>query len=131
MRSYAVTAHDGVALHHVRARTDAMNSGFWAWIWPNAALNVYEGGLCIERVIPLAPNRCAVEYTYLFAPELDAPARARLVDQSARTTAEDIWMCETVQRNLETGLYAPGPLSPRHEQGIAHFHALLAPHLPR
>lgn len=130
MSSYTVLAADGVALHHVRAREAAMNRGFWAWIWPNAALNVYEGGICVERVVPISPVRCAVEYTYLFAPGVDEATRAQLVAQSARTTAEDIGICETVQRNLETGLYTPGPLSPQHEQGIAHFHALLEPHLP-
>ena len=30
-------------------------------------------------------------------------------------------ICEAVQRNLESGVYDTGRLSPRHEQGVAAF----------
>jgi hypothetical protein len=34
-------------------------------------------------------------------------------------------MCRAVQRNLESGLYDTGPLSPRHENGNAYLHDLV------
>ena len=40
---------------------------------------------------------------------------------SDEVTAEDKMICESVQRNLEAGIYEPGPLSPRHENAVAWF----------
>ena len=46
---------------------------------------------------------------------------------------EDFTMCRDVQHNLASGFYESGPLSPRHENGVAYFHDLvrhaLAPEL--
>jgi choline monooxygenase len=37
------------------------------------------------------------------------------------TLDEDKAICEAVQRNLDSGVYTTGVLSPRHEQGVAAF----------
>ncbi len=34
---------------------------------------------------------------------------------------EDFEVCINTQRNYESGEYKPGPLSPRHESGVAYF----------
>jgi choline monooxygenase len=44
---------------------------------------------------------------------------------AAATTLEDFAICEAVQRNLEAGVYDKGPLNPRHENGVRHFHDLV------
>lgn len=124
LRTYQVHARDGVAVHVVDARPGAANAGWWAWLWPNAALNLYDRALCLERVLPTGPTSCRITYTYLFHPELTDAERQQRIEQSARTTAEDIAICEAVQQSLDSGLVQPGPLSPRHESGLAHFHAL-------
>jgi len=36
-------------------------------------------------------------------------------------TAEDVEIAETVQRNLDAGVYEVGRLSPRHEGAVAAF----------
>jgi choline monooxygenase len=41
-------------------------------------------------------------------------------------TAQDKQVCEEVQRNLRTGIYQGGVLSPKHEQGVAWFQAQVA-----
>jgi choline monooxygenase len=45
---------------------------------------------------------------------------------SAIVTAEDTWICERVQANIEAGIYEAGVLSPRHEVGVAWFQRLVA-----
>jgi choline monooxygenase len=40
---------------------------------------------------------------------------------STEVTNEDIEICEVVQRNLDSGVYHEGWLSPRHETGVAAF----------
>ena len=50
-----------------------------------------------------------------------APSCARLC-VCEQVTQEDIEVCEAVQERLASGGYlGPGPLSPRHEQGVAYF----------
>ena len=44
---------------------------------------------------------------------------------SLEVTEEDIKICETVQKNLEGGLYTVGKLSPKHEQGVSYFQSLV------
>ena len=34
---------------------------------------------------------------------------------------EDLGICAATHHNYATGLYRTGPLSPRHEQGVAYF----------
>ena len=44
---------------------------------------------------------------------------------SALLMDEDRAICEAVQRNLESGAYETGELSPRHEAGVAAFQGLV------
>jgi choline monooxygenase len=40
---------------------------------------------------------------------------------SDQVTAEDIWIAERVQENLNAGVYDAGRLSPKHETALAAF----------
>jgi choline monooxygenase len=44
-----------------------------------------------------------------------------VIRSSSQVTAEDVAICESVQRNLESGSYDTGWLSPKHEGGVAAF----------
>ena len=46
---------------------------------------------------------------------------------SDTVTAEDIWIVEHVQNNLNTGIYQAGRLSPKHEGAVAAFQSWLRP----
>jgi choline monooxygenase len=77
----------------------------------------------VERFVPLGPRRTRVVYTYFFA-DLGPAAAARneeVVRMSTVTLEQDRRICEVVQRNLESGAYDTGRLSPRHENGVFHF----------
>ena len=97
---------------------------YW-WLWPNAMLNVLPGRLQTNRVVPLAVDRCRVDFDYFYAPEVGP--EARLEDQrfSDEVQREDIAICEAVQRGLASGSYVAGRLNPRQESGLHHFHELL------
>jgi hypothetical protein len=107
-------------------RRGATSEGFWAWIWPAAALNAYDGGASLERIQPVAPGVTEIDYLYLAPPaqpEADFEATLAL---SVRTTAEDQALCERVMRNLQSGLAQQVGLSPRHEVAVADFQARVA-----
>jgi len=97
---------------------------YW-WLWPNTMLNVLPGRLQTNRVVPLAVDRCRVDFDYYYAP--GAAAASADDDQSFadEVQAEDIAICEAVQRGLASGSYVSGRLNPARETGLAHFHELL------
>ena len=120
--TYEVRPGDRHAVHVALPRGDgAVNDGFWAWVWPNAALNVYRRGTCIERIVPAGPDRTVLHYTYLASPTANAADREAMLSMSGTLTAEDTRICEVVQRNLSDGPYRSGRLSPRHESGVLAF----------
>jgi choline monooxygenase len=69
----------------------------------------------------VAPDRTRLRYSYSFLRPDDHEASEAVLRMSAQVTAEDTAICESVQRNLASGAYEAGRLSPRHEGGVAAF----------
>jgi choline monooxygenase len=107
--------------HSAPARDGAVNAGRWLWRWPNLALNLYPDSMNVERYDPLAPSRTRLRYSYSFRHPSDREACDEVIRSSSQVTAEDVAICESVQRNLESGTYDTGWLSPKHEGGVAAF----------
>lgn len=126
MKDYKVTPGHRIAIHETSSKIeDGTQEGFWIWLAPHAALNFYKGGLNLELMNPVSENETELHYYYFF--EKDAPKEfiENTMATSLEVTEEDIKICETVQKNLEAGLYTVGKLSPKHEQGVAYFQSLV------
>ena len=101
-----------VAIHSVPMRDpNAVYDGLWAWLWPNLGFNVYSTGLMLERMAPLGAERTRLEYVYLNPP--GTTLSETTLAMSDAVTAEDKWIVERVQENLNAGVYSAGRLSPR------------------
>jgi choline monooxygenase len=94
---------------------------FYYFIWPNTMLNILPGRLQTNRVVPRGPGRCSVDFDFYYTPDAQHRAAA---DQAVTDTvqAEDASICAAVQRNLMSGGYTAGRLSPRREAGVWQFH---------
>jgi choline monooxygenase len=120
-KEYRVAVGDHFCEHSAPARDGAINAGSWLWRYPNLALNVYPGGMNVERIVPDGFSDTFVVYDYFFR-DLDARGEnAEVVRLGCDIMDEDRAICEAVQRNLQTGVYDTGVLSPRHENGVAAF----------
>jgi choline monooxygenase len=101
----------------------------YLWIYPNMMLNLYQGQLQANVVIPRGVDRCEVRFDWLAPESLADPASdarwRELVAFSDQVQAEDAGICEQVQRNLRSRACRPGRYSPRRETGVHHFHGLL------
>lgn len=122
--AYDVRAGDTFCTHHAPPRDGAPTDGFWAWLWPNTAINVYPGGMSLERIVPTGPQTMVIDYTYLFAPDVPREARDAAMVASLTLTHEDRQVVEAVQRALAAAPFPTGLVSPRHEGGLARFYEL-------
>ena len=129
-RAYSTELFPWYSLQHSPLRANAGIYGdgeaFYYFVYPNVMLNIMPGRMQTNRVLPLGPDRCRVDFDYYYAPEAEARARIeRDREFSDEIQREDIAICEAVQRGLASGQYEAGRLSPKREGGLWHFHQLL------
>ncbi|MEM8930292.1 MAG: SRPBCC family protein, partial [Acidobacteriota bacterium] len=99
-------------------------AAYYYWLFPNTMLNFYPWGLSVNVVRPLAVNRTKVSFlTYVWDPSKLGDGPGADLDRVER---EDEAVVEGVQRGLRSRFYDRGRFSPTREQGVHHFHRLLA-----
>jgi choline monooxygenase len=102
-------------------------SADYFWIFPNWMLNCYPDNVSLNIVQPLDAERSLAIFEW-YLPEKDhgsAAAKAS-VDFSDQIQAEDVAICETVQRNLHSRSYVRGRYSAKQEKGVHAFHRMYA-----
>jgi choline monooxygenase len=116
-----------------RAEDDSVSAvrtgqrALYYWLYPNFMINCYEGVMDTNMVRPLAIDRTEVIFDFYFA-DVSASARERnraSVNVGERIQQEDLDICQSVQRGLQSRAYNAGRLSVRREAGEHLFHRLL------
>jgi choline monooxygenase len=97
--------------------------GMFGWLYPSFAFNVVPGGWAVERWLPRGHNEIDLFFEYFFQP--DAPDIDRIHAMNETVAEEDVRICEAVQRNLESGIYSEGLLSPKWEEPLLVFHDMI------
>jgi len=97
------------------------------WIYPNFMINIYGGVMDTNLVIPRGVDRTEVIFDYYFADTSPKAQEKNLasIALSEQIQAEDVAICESVQRGLNSRAYQTGRLSVRREAGEHQFHKLL------
>lgn len=97
------------------------------WLFPNLMLNFYPWGLSVNVVTPVAADRTRVTFLAYVS---DASKRDEGAGADLDTVErEDEAIVEAVQRGVHSRFYERGRYSPTREQGVHHFHRLLAQRL--
>ncbi|MFM8269265.1 MAG: aromatic ring-hydroxylating oxygenase subunit alpha [Pseudomonadota bacterium] len=100
---------------------------YW-WFYPNLMVNLYEGLMDVNVVIPESVDRCRVVFDFYF--EDVSSANTPFIEESLQVAhqvqMEDQEICEEVQRGLESAYYRAGRFSVSREKTAYHFHQLLA-----
>jgi len=131
---FETVAHDGLVRMTCPMKEGYFYGGKWMWLWPAWTLSVYPDGMNTSRINPLGPNETELIYHFYFADTSAATAvqRRHTIESNCRIVEEDFEICEETQKNYASGAFTSGPLSPRHEQGVAYFQQrLLATIAPR
>jgi choline monooxygenase len=111
-------------------QTAAVRKGdraFYYWIYPNFMINWYEGVMDTNLICPRGVDRTEVIFDFYFADTSKTSRERNLasIAVSERIQAEDLAICESVQRGLVSRAYTAGRLSVRRETGEHLFHRLL------
>ncbi len=112
------------------AQTGAVRKGdraLYYWIYPNFMINWYDGVMDTNLVIPRAIDKTEVIFDFYF-PDISEDSRARnfaSIEVGQRIQDEDVAICRSVQRGLNSRAYKTGRLSVRREAGEHLFHRLL------
>ncbi|MCM3903230.1 MAG: aromatic ring-hydroxylating dioxygenase subunit alpha [Pyrinomonadaceae bacterium] len=110
--------------------TGAVRKGdraLYYWIYPNFMINLYDGVMDTNLVIPLGVDKSEVIFDFYF-PDVSESARERnraSIEVGQRIQDEDVSICKSVQRGLSSRAYNAGRLSVRREAGEHLFHRLL------
>ena len=120
---FETVALDGMVRMTAPPREGLFYRGKWLWMWPNWTLSLFEGGMNTSRINPLDHRRTELIYNFHFADVSaeGAAVRERTIADNLAVVREDYDVCLGTQKNYESGGYRAGPLSPRHEQGVAYF----------
>lgn len=118
------------AVGNVRAGKEAY---YW-WLYPGFMVNIYEGVMDTNLVVPLTTDSCRVVFDFYFS-DVESAAGKKFIAESLHVAEqvqqEDITVCGEVQRGLHSRTYRAGRFSVRREAGGYAFHQLLSRELER
>jgi choline monooxygenase len=113
---------------------DGDDRAWYYWLFPNFMLNIYQGQLQINVIVPLSHERTVTVFEWYLPSDADDATFERY-EQSKRFSEEiqeeDIQLCEEVWRNMKSGAYDRGRFSVKRENGVHHFQGLLCEMLGR
>lgn len=99
-------------------------AAYYYWVFPNMMFNFYPWGLSVNIVEPLAIERTKVSFrSYVYNPSKLNKGAGSILD---KVELEDEEVVEGVQKGVRSQFYQAGRFSPTKEQGVHHFHRLLA-----
>jgi choline monooxygenase len=99
-------------------------AAYYFWVFPNLMFNFYPWGVSINVVRPLGQELTKVSFIqYVWDHKKYGQGAGARLDRVER---EDEVIVEAVQRGVKSRFYNTGRFSPKREQGVHHFHTLLA-----
>lgn len=120
---FETVALDGMVKMTAPTKAGLFYQGRWYWMWPNWTLSLFEGGMSTSRINPVSENRTELHYRFYFDAEhrQDEEFRNSTINRNLAVIREDFSICLETHNNYRSGGYESGPLSPRHERGVAYF----------
>ncbi|KNA06006.1 hypothetical protein SOVF_185060 [Spinacia oleracea] len=100
---------------------------FYAFAYPNFAVERYGPWMTTMHIHPLGPRKCKLVVDYYIENSMldDKDYIEKGIAINDNVQREDVVLCESVQRGLETPAYRSGRYVMPIEKGIHHFHCWL------
>ena len=133
-KQYAPVRDRPDSLYRRNLEEGASPQALYYWLFPNLMLNIYPDNLQTNIIMPIGPDRTVTIFEW-YVLDVDRPEVATDFHRSFKFSdlvqKEDIELCEAVQLGLKSRSYDMGRLSVERENGVHHFHGLLAEFLQR
>lgn len=102
----------------------------YAWMFPNFFINIYGNTMDTNFVVPLGVDRCLVVFDFYFNydnfDEWNTQKQIRKnIYQSHIIQLEDVEVCESAQKGMNSMSYQTGFYSSKLETSVHHFHKML------
>ncbi len=105
------------------------DAAYYWWVFPNFMMNLYQGVMDTNLVLPLGTDSCRVIMDFYFD-QTQGPEAKQFIEQSIEVghqiQLEDVGICEEVQRGLSSRSFSTGRFSVKREAAGYYFHQLLA-----
>ncbi len=118
----------GDTTDRIYAPGPGLKEALYFWIFPNLMLNFYPDNVQTNVIVPLAQDKTLTIFEWFFHDAKSEKTKERAkkaIAFSDEVQREDIGICETVQKGLNSALYDRGRYSVKRENGVHHFHRLL------
>ena len=112
----------GVAANQI---DDVFIAGVYFTVFPNLLVSTFPRYLSALHLTPLSPTRTRVQAYRFWTAEVPEERRAADLAASQEVAAQDLDICEAVQRGYSAGVDTNGRLSVVHEPGVHHVHRLV------
>jgi len=113
---------EGVAADQI---DDVFIAGVYFTVFPNLLVSVFPRYLSALLLTPTGPTTTQVRAFRCWTPDVGADRRAADLEASRVVAAQDLDICERVQRGYTAGIDTDGRLSVEHERGVHHVHRLV------
>ncbi len=137
-KKYSVETYHYTSAQHAPLRTQTIQTqlgdwqnaqqpteAYYYWIFPNLMVNIYPDNFSTNLILPLNERETLTIFEWYYGKDVPTEHINRMVEFSDKVQQEDITICEAVQRGIASRSYNQGHYSPKHENGLYHFHSLL------
>ena len=97
----------------------------YAWIHPNFMINRYGPIMDTNWIIPVGHKKCLTIFDYYFKENATEEFIKASIKASEQVQVEDVAICESVQKGMQSQGYGAGRYSPTLETGEYLFHSLM------
>ena len=112
----------GVAANQI---DDVFIAGIYFTVFPNLLVSTFPRYLSALHLTPLSPTTTRVQAYRFWTAEVPEERREADLAASQEVAAQDLDICEAVQRGYSAGVDTNGRLSVVHEAGVHHVHRLV------
>ncbi|GKU08846.1 unnamed protein product, partial [Fusarium langsethiae] len=110
--------------HFANVNAEAEKSGLKVvsnYYFPNACMTVSPHFFYLMRCVPTSVGHCSMKYEVYRHKDASEESFRTIDEMFKRILAEDKWLCNNAQKNLNAGVFVNGEMHPKLEQGPLYF----------
>ncbi|KAJ4128109.1 hypothetical protein NW768_008393 [Fusarium equiseti] len=124
LSAYRVDTKGGNIEHFANTTAEAEKAGLKIvsnYYFPNACMTVSPNFFYLMRCVPTSASHCSMEYEVYRHKDASDEDFKTIDEMFKRILAEDKWLCNNAQKNLNAGVFVNGEMHPKLEQGPLYF----------